>query len=145
MPSSSKPTAAVSKPIRIAALDDHSIIRAIIRTIAEDAPDMELAWSAHSIADAREKLASDVPDLVLVDVTLPDGEGYEFIEEALKQHPHVPMLVISMHHEERYARRAHAAGARGYVMKNISPHDLVHLIQRVLRGEMVFDPALALH
>jgi DNA-binding NarL/FixJ family response regulator len=141
MPSNSNPPA---RQIRIAAIDDHSIIRAIIRTIAEDAPDMELAWSAPSIADARQKLATDTPDLILVDVTLPDGEGYEFIEEALRQHPNLPTLVISMHHEERYARRAHLAGARGYVMKNISPHDLVHIIQRVLQGETVFDPALSL-
>jgi len=133
-----------STQIRLAALDDHSIIRAIIRTIAEDAPDMELAWSAHNIADAHEKMSTDVPDLMLVDVTLPDGEGYDFVQEALKKHPQLPILMISMHDEESYVRRAHAVGARGYAIKSISPQELVRAMHRVLRGELVFDPALRL-
>jgi len=129
-----------NRSVRIAALDDHSIIRAVFRTIAEDAHDMELAWTASTIAEARSHIQIEVPDLMLVDVSLPDGEGYDFITEALKLRPKLLTLMVSMHDEPVYAQRAYDVGARGYVVKNISPRELLKVMHSILEGEMHFIP-----
>jgi len=133
-----------SRSLRIAALDDHSIIRAVFRTIAEDAHDLELAWTASTIAEANREFAKEVPDLMLVDVSLPDGEGYDFIEEALKKCPGLAILMVSMHEETVYAQRAYDVGARGYVVKNISPRELLKVMQSILDGETHFTPQVTL-
>jgi len=75
------------------------------------------------------------PHLVLADLTMPRGDGLEFIKDVRSQHPEVVLLVVSMHDEALYAQRALRAGARGYIMKNEGGEKLVEAVRQVLQGK----------
>jgi len=75
------------------------------------------------------------PHVVLADLTMPGGDGLEFIKDVRSQHPEVVLLVVSMHDEALYAQRALRAGARGYIMKNEGGEKLVEAIRQVLQGK----------
>lgn len=124
----------------IAVVDDHAIIRAIFKSITEDTPDLQLTWTAPDLSMARSMLQRDSrPDLLIVDVTLPDGDGFELIEEVLLNWPDMRVLMISSHDDKEYAQRARSLGAIGYVTKTASPKDLVRILQRVCDGEEIFE------
>jgi DNA-binding NarL/FixJ family response regulator len=138
-PDSSTATA----PVRVAVIDDHSIMRAVYRTLVEDAPDLDLAWSASTVKEARMHLERDeAPDVVIMDLTLPDGTGFELTREVLKKYPEMPVLVVSAHHEKSYAQEASECGARGYLVKDSSPHELLHALEAVRSGDTYFKPPL---
>ncbi|MDZ4286825.1 MAG: response regulator transcription factor [Prosthecobacter sp.] len=130
-------------PVRVAVVDDHSIMRAVYRTLVEDAPDLDLAWSASTAKEARMHLErDDVPDVVIMDLTLPDGSGYELTREFLQRYPGLPVLVVSAHHDRSYAQEAFECGARGYLVKDSSPHELLHALEAVRSGESYFKPPI---
>ena len=131
-------------PLRIAVVDDHSIIRAVFRSIAEDAPELDLAWSASNLTEARGCFAKDVPDFLIVDVSMPDGNGYDLTTEFLKQAPELPVLIVSSHEEKSYAQHALKCGAKGYVVKNASPSEILEAIYAVQAGRYYFKPAIPL-
>jgi DNA-binding NarL/FixJ family response regulator len=100
-------------------LDDHTMMRGGVKVFIDSLPDFECCWEAADCKTALEKVESDVPDILLVDITLPDRNGLEFIKDVHSVHPDLVMLVISMHDEAYYAHRALKAGAKGYMMKNM--------------------------
>lgn len=104
---------------RVALLDDHTMMRGGVKVFIDSLPDFECCWEAADCKTALEKVESDVPDILLVDITLPDRNGLEFIKDVHSVHPDLVMLVISMHDEAYYAHRALKAGAKGYMMKNM--------------------------
>ena len=129
--------------MRVAVIDDHSIMRAVYRTLVEDAPDLELAWSASTAKEARMHLErDDVPDVIIMDLTLPDGTGYELTQEVLQRHPGLPVLVVSAHQDKSYAQEAYDCGARGYLVKDSSPNELLHALEAVRNGESYFKPPI---
>lgn len=130
-------------PVRIAVIDDHSIMRAVYRTLVEDTPELELAWSASTAKEARMHLERDeVPDVIIMDLTLPDGTGYELTQEVLAQHPGIPILVVSAHQDKSYAQEAYDCGARGYLVKDSSPTELLQALEAVRNGESYFKPPI---
>jgi len=104
---------------RVAILDDHTMMRNGMKVFIDSLPDFECCWEAADCKTALEKVESDMPDILLVDITLPDRNGLEFIKDVHSVHPDLIMLVISMHDEAYYAHRALKAGAKGYMMKNM--------------------------
>jgi DNA-binding NarL/FixJ family response regulator len=130
---------AVPPTFSLAVVDDHAIIRAIFKSITEDAPDLRLAWTAADLNAARRQLITQRPDLLIVDVSLPDGDGFELTEEVLQNWPDARILMISMHDDRDYARRARALGACGYVVKTTSPKNLLNVLQRICDGDEFFD------
>lgn len=128
------PTPAPSSRLRLAVVDDHAIIRGVFVTLVEDAPDMTMAWTASSLAEASEKLRWDIPDFLVVDVGLPDGNGFEFTAEALTRVPHLPVLIVSAEEHRSYPGRAAACGARGFIAKEASLQQLVDAVSTIQQG-----------
>ena len=119
---------------RILVVDDHPMMRTGLAQIVKAQPGLEVFGEAGSPAEALEKMALKQPDLIMADLTMKGGSGFEFIREVLSRHAELPVLVVSMHDENVYAERALRAGARGYIMKEESPDQLITAILRVLDG-----------
>ncbi|HRH95752.1 MAG TPA: response regulator transcription factor [Prosthecobacter sp.] len=119
---------------RVAILDDHTMMRNGMKVFIDSLPDFECCWEAGDCKTALEKVEADMPDIMLVDITLPDRNGLEFIKDVHSVHPELVMLVVSMHDEAYYAHRALKAGAKGYMMKNVG-YDLYEAaLRRVAAG-----------
>lgn len=130
-----------NEPQRLAVVDDHAIIRGVFLTLVEDTPDLTMAWMASSLTDARAKLARDEPDFLVMDVELPDGNGFEFILEVLKQFPRLPVLMVSAQTDKSYPNRAKACGAKGFIGKEASLGSLVEAVNAIQRGGVWFTGA----
>lgn len=120
--------------LRLAVVDDHAIIRGVFVTLVEDAPDMMMAWTASSLSDARHKLTQDIPDFMVMDVTLPDGNGFDFLQDVVRQFPELPVLMVSAQGDDGYPERAASCGARGFIAKEASLEQLVEAVSTIQRG-----------
>lgn len=126
----------MTKRSRVFLVDDHALVREGLRSLIEQQPDLEVAGEAPDAAGALDALSTTPSDLVLVDLTLVNGSGLELIKDLAVHHPEVPAVVVSMHDELVYAERTIRAGARGYVMKSESSHQVLNAIRRVLSGKI---------
>lgn len=123
-----------AKQYRVLVLDDHPMTRYGIARLIELEPDLICCGEAENTRRAMAAVKTTKPDVVLVDLTLPGGEGLEFIKDLRALHPGIAVLVVTMHDEELYAARALRAGARGYLMKSEGGEKLVEAIHQILRG-----------
>lgn len=98
--------------------------------------DLEISWKAENARQAMEVICGECPDLILTDVTLPDKSGLELIKDMRAIHPHVAILVISMHDESLFAERSLRAGARGYITKQEGGERIMLAIRQVLEGNI---------
>lgn len=121
-------------PKRILIVDDHPIMRFGLARLVESEPDLRVSHEAGTAREALAYLETEKPDLVLVDMTLPDRSGLELIKDIRAAFEGVLCLAISMHDEELYAERVLRAGGRGYVMKEEAPDKLIQAIRRVMSG-----------
>ncbi|HBJ86076.1 MAG: response regulator transcription factor [Prosthecobacter sp.] len=122
------------KALRLAVVDDHAIIRGVFVTLVEDAPDLTMAWTASSLSEARDKMRRDAPDFLVMDVTLPDGNGFDFIAEILHDLPKLSVLMVSAHEDHSYPERAAACGAKGFIPKEASLEQLVEAVSVIQHG-----------
>lgn len=129
------------KPARLAVVDDHAIIRGVFVTLVEDADDLSMAWTASTLRQARECLSKDPPDFLVMDVNLPDGNGFDFTREVLRDLPHLSVLIVSAYHDAQNSSRALACGAKGYIAKESSLQLLVEAVKAVQHGGSWFSPA----
>src|SRR5215471_5413948 len=129
-----KKTGTVKK--RILIVDDHPMMREGLAQLIEHEPDLRAAHQADNAAQALQLLASDLPDLVLLDISLPDKNGLEVIKDMHALYPALPILVVSMHDETLYAERVLRAGGRGYIMKQEGGKKLMQAIRQVLSGQI---------
>jgi len=109
----------------------------------ESAPDLSVCGEVDNVADARRAIRELQPDIVIVDLTLGQGDGLELVREVRAHHPRLPMLVLTMHEEAIYAERMLAAGARGYIMKEAASAQLLTALRRVLAGKVYLSDGLA--
>jgi DNA-binding NarL/FixJ family response regulator len=124
----------VRKKILVA--DDHPMTRAGVVHLLTKQSDMIVCGEVGSPSEALHEISKSSPDLLLTDMTMPGRSGIEFIKDALALHPHLPILIVSMHDEVIYAERALRAGARGYIMKEAGGEKLLAAIRRVLGGQV---------
>jgi DNA-binding NarL/FixJ family response regulator len=124
-------------------IDDHTIVRRGIRAITEDAlNDIEI----HEAGSALEGLAIlcvHPTDLVVLDIGLPDRNGFELLKQIRQKWPRLPILILSMYNEDQYGLRAMQAGAAGYLNKASVPENLVLAIRKILAGGRYVSPELA--
>jgi DNA-binding NarL/FixJ family response regulator len=131
------------KEIRVLLADDHGIVRKGLRALLESQPGMKVAGEA---ADGREavKLTAEIqPDVVIMDIAMPNLNGIEATAQIVKANPKTGVVILSMHSDEAYLVRALNAGARGYMLKDSAEEDLLRAIQAVAGGRPFFSPAIA--
>ena len=129
------------RPLRVFLVDDHRLFRAGVRT--ELGPEVEVVGEADEVAAAVELIGERLPDVVLVDVHMPDGGGQAVIEAVGRLHPDVRFLALSVSDAAEDVIAVIRAGARGYVTKTISGAELTEAIVRIADGDAVFSPRLA--
>ena len=127
---------ASSEKARVLIVDDHPVVRAGLTQLIGKEEDLAVCGEASSQCAALKVIAELRPDIATVDISLKGGDGIELIKDIKVRHPHLPVLVLSMHDESLYAPRALRAGAKGYVMKQEAAETLVAAIRQVLAGKM---------
>ena len=120
---------------RVVLVDDHAIVRQGLAELIDDQDDLSFAGEADSPPLAMKVLAEMKPDVVVIDITLNNGDGIELCHQVHERWTDLPILVLSMHDEALYAERALRAGALGYVMKQAPQETVMDAIRRVLKGE----------
>ncbi|GFK94252.1 Oxygen regulatory protein NreC [Fundidesulfovibrio magnetotacticus] len=132
----------MTRPRRVLVVDDHAVVRrGVVDILAAALPGCSFA-EASGVALALAAL-EDPYDLAVLDISLPDGSGLDLLEWIAVNRPGLPVLVLSMHQEAEYARRALALGARGYLGKNSAPRELTEALACVLEGQTYVSPGLS--
>jgi DNA-binding NarL/FixJ family response regulator len=127
---------------RILVVDDHPVMREGIVQWIKHAADMEICGEAESVLGAVSLARKSKPDLVLTDISLKGDDGIELIKSLRALNRELPVLVLSMHSELLYARRALRAGARGYIMKQDGGERVVEAIREILQGDLAISPKI---
>lgn len=138
MPASSKMAAK-----RVFIVDDHPMMRSGLAQLIDNEPDLKVAGEAGTAAEALDAILARPPDLVLLDISLPDKNGLELIKDLRALKPGLPVLVISMHDEAIYAERVLRAGGRGYLMKQEGGKKFLQAIRRVLEGRIYLSETMS--
>ncbi len=128
---------------RVLIVDDHPIVRQGLRRMIEPEPDLVVCGEVQTEREARAAIRALSPDVVIVDISLAQGDGLELVRDVHAQRPELPMLVLSMHDELIYAQRLLAAGASGYIMKHAASDQLLIALRQVLNGEVYLSESLA--
>lgn len=131
------------RPRRVLIVDDHPIVRQGLRRMIDPEADLTVCGEAQTEREARAAIRELTPDIVIVDISLAQGDGLELVRDIHAQLPELPMLVLSMHDETIYAGRLLAAGASGYIMKQAASDQLLVAVRRVLDGGTYVSEALA--
>ncbi len=124
-------------------VDDHEIVRAGLRMLLEAQPDMEIVSEGNTGREAVAKAKELVPDVVLMDISLPDIDGFEATRQIKRALPNAAILALTMHESDEYFFKMLAAGASGYVPKKAAPTDLVSAIRVVHEGGVFLYPSVA--
>jgi DNA-binding NarL/FixJ family response regulator len=120
--------------IKVLLADDHSIVRAGLRRIIEESGEMEVIAEAADGREAIRKAHDHLPDVAVIDISMPNVDGLEVIRQLRVDYPKLPILVLTMHSEGQYVVRAVEAGAMGYITKQSAPEQLVKAIRKVHDG-----------
>ena len=129
--------------VRILLVDDHAVVRDGIKRIFDERPGEALFGEASSVHEALRLIREELWDVVVLDISLGGKNGLEVLKEIKKTHPKLPVLILSMHSEEQYARRAFKAGASGYITKGSSRTEIVNAINKVIMGRKYVSPIFA--
>ena len=121
---------------KIFIVDDHALLRQGLKRLINQEEDMIFAGEAVDAYGAIQGIASIMPDLVLMDISLQGTNGIDLTKHLLAKEPNLPVLVVSMHDESIYADRALLAGAKGYLMKRELADQVIVAIRRVLSGDI---------
>jgi two-component system, NarL family, invasion response regulator UvrY len=129
--------------IKVLIADDHPIVRrGLCEIVSEQNRAIVFAEAANG-EEMLKKLHSEKPDVLVLDISLPDRNGLDLLQEVKHMQPQLPVLILSMHPEEQYAIRVLKAGAAGYISKESAGEELVHAIQKVAAGSKYISATLA--
>ncbi|MCU0390592.1 MAG: response regulator transcription factor [Thermoflexibacter sp.] len=129
--------------IQLMLVDDHQIIRDGIKQLLTNESDIKVVAEASNVKEALKHLDTIRPNIVMTDLSMPNGSGFDFIKSVTATHTDIKVVVLSMHVEEAYIRKAIELGVSGYMPKDISKFELVEAIQTVARGEMYFSSTVS--
>jgi two-component system response regulator NreC len=130
-------------PIKVLLAEDHTIVRKGIRSLLDGVTDIEVIGEAEDGREAVEKVGQLLPDVVLMDNTMPILNGLEATRQIKKQFPHIMVLILTMHTDEEYIFQFLQAGASGYLVKKTAPKELVSAIKAVYRGDSFLSPSIS--
>jgi DNA-binding NarL/FixJ family response regulator len=128
------------KPIRVLIADDHALVRAGIRALVEKIEGMVVVGEAGKGSEALKLVRELKPDLMLLDITMPDGGGFEVLGEVTNQYSDIKIIVLTVHEAGEYAIRALREGAAGFLPKSAASTELEQAIQTVVRGDVYISP-----
>ncbi|MEO6060832.1 MAG: response regulator transcription factor [Thermoflexales bacterium] len=128
--------------IRILLADDHAVLRAGLRMLLESQPDLKVVGEAGTGLEALGQVQTLQPDVILLDLTMPGMGGMEALPALRKLAPAARVLVLTMHDDEGYLRRALRGGASGYVLKRAADSELLSAVRAVARGEVYVHPSM---
>jgi two-component system invasion response regulator UvrY len=120
--------------IRVLLADDHSIVRAGLRSLIEETGEMEVVVEAADGHEAIREALRVKPDVAVIDISMPGMDGLEVINQLHASLPDLPILVLTMHEEEQYVVRSISSGARGYITKRSAPEQLVTALRQLHAG-----------
>jgi two-component system response regulator NreC len=131
------------KKIRVLLAEDHTLVRQGFRRILEDDPKITVVGEARTGLEAIEQCETLKPEVVIMDLSMPELGGLEATAEILKADPATKILILSMYSNEAYIRKAFELGAKGYMLKNAIELDLNRAVKALADGEAYFSPAIS--
>jgi len=131
-----------TSPTRVYLLDDHEVVRGGLRALLEVAGDVEVVGESGSAVDATRRIPALRPDVVVLDVRLPDGNGVEVCRAVRAVDPSIRALMLTSYADDEALLAAVMAGASGYVLKEIRSSDLVSAVRLVAAGKSLIDPSM---
>ena len=131
-----------ARPLRLLVVDDHEVVRQGLVSLLERREHFQVVAEAGTAAEAVEMARKFEPDLVVMDVRLPDGSGIEACREIRSEFPNTKVVILTSYPDEEAVLSAIIAGASGYLLKQIRGRDLVSSLESVGRGDSLLDPAV---
>jgi DNA-binding NarL/FixJ family response regulator len=131
------------KKITILLVDDHTVLRQGLRALLQTEPDMEIVGEAENGRQAVQMAAKLAPDVVVMDIAMPQLNGLEATHQICKEAPLAKVLILSSYADDEYVRRLTEAGAVGYLIKQTMANDLIKAIREAHKGNAYFSPAIA--
>ncbi|NJN17965.1 MAG: response regulator transcription factor [Oscillochloris sp.] len=128
--------------LRILLADDHAVVRAGLKVLIEGQPDMMVVGEADNGLEVIARLDECRPDVVVMDLSMPQLSGNETTERIRARCPHLAILILTLHEDVTYVRRLLESGASGYVLKHSAPVSLISAIRQVASGQLYLDPDL---
>ena len=129
-------------PIRLLMVDDHEVLRLGLRTLFSEAGGFEVVGEAGTMAEALSKAGALDPDVVLMDVRLPDGSGVEACREIRTQRPQTRVLFLTSYADDDAVLATIVAGAQGFLLKEVGSEELLRAVRAVANGQSILDPAV---
>jgi DNA-binding NarL/FixJ family response regulator len=136
------PVAGEGRKIRVLLADDHALFRQGLRQLLELEDDIEVIGDASTGGEAHQKVRELHPDVVLMDINMPDMDGISATRAILAEYPEISIVILTMYREDDYAFQAVRAGARGYLLKNAGSQDVVRAVRVTSQGASMVDPTL---
>ncbi len=133
---------AKKEKIKVLLVDDHPVVREGVRSSLIVHPTIDVVGEASDGAEAIQKTKELSPDVILMDLSMPHMSGLEALKQLQKSMPTVKVIILTMHDSKEYIQQIVQSGARGYVLKDIYPADLVRAIESVHAGEAFFSPSV---
>ncbi len=131
-----------AEQITVFLLDDHEVVRRGVQELLESEGDIKVVGEAGTAEEALHRIVATRPNVAVLDVRLPDGNGVEVCREIRSSHPEIQCLMLTSFTDDEALFEAIMAGASGYVLKQIRGNELVSAVRRVARGESLLDPAV---
>lgn len=128
--------------LRVMVADDHAVVREGLRALINAQPDMEVVGEAGSGREAVSASGELAPDVVIMDLSMPEGGGVEATEQLKRSQPTVKVLALTIHEDENHLRETLQAGVSGYLHKRVAPSELTHAIRAIAAGGVYLDPSL---
>lgn len=129
--------------ISVLIVEDHPVVRSGIRMLLTEEGDINVLAEASNGREALQCLETIKPDLLLLDISMPEVNGLEVTQHVREKYPTMPILILTMHEDERYFVQLLRAGATGYIVKGAAPNDLVSAVRAVAAGQAYLYPSLA--
>jgi two-component system invasion response regulator UvrY len=129
--------------IKILIADDHVLIREGLKKILKEASDIKVVSEAENADQVFEQVKANDLDVVVLDISFPGKSGLEILKDLKEEYPKLPVLILSMHPEDRFATRSFKAGAAGYITKDCAAEELIHAIRKVVESRKYVSSSLA--
>jgi DNA-binding NarL/FixJ family response regulator len=130
---------------RILLADDHALVRAGFRALIGSLSDVQVVAEAEDGRKALQLVREHVPNIVLMDISMPELNGLDATEQIMREYPRVKVIILSMHTSEEYVLQALDVGASGYLLKDADLSELELALRSVVRGEIYLSPAVSKH